>query len=836
LVVLLLAFAMVILPAMATEDHGGVLGSGTCGEALTWVLYEDGHLVVEGSGEMRGSAWYSLRESIRSVSLPEGLTSIGDYAFYECKNMVSDLEIPDSVTTIGYGAFYKCGCSGILTLPKKLTTIGDFAFSEVRFDGNLTIPDGVVSIGKSAFSKTGFTGTLELPDSVTTIGDYAFFGVPFTGSLTIPHYVTEIGSSAFCQTGFTGTLTIPDSVTTIGNHAFYLCGFTGSLTIPGSVESIGEEAFAACVHMSGLLTVEAGVGQIGSFAFDSTEFESVLFVGDAPETGDHILGYRGEQFRVFYYGYCEGWTSETWNGYASKDISPEIIDSGNCGEHLSWVLNNRGELVITGSGAMEDYELLFGIGYGYEVNRITEIHAQSTSPWQCYRTLIRSIVLPDGLTGIGNAAFVNCRYTEGELVLPEGLVTIGECAFLGCSGFTGTLRFPNTVEWIGGRAFFGCTGFGGTLILPDFSGTQVEYHSVGDNAFAFTRFEGTVRIPKELINIFPSVFTHCERLTAFEAEEGYGWSFTVGGILYHYIISWDFSIRLTINQIPAGWSGTVRFPERLWRIDSYAAAGCTQLTGTLKLPDSVEEIMDGAFSDCGLSHIIIPASVRSISDGVFSKSYLLRSVVFEGDVPDMGPNRAYYTFQDTGRDVGGVKIICYASHAKSFTESDLYDAGEGTWCGCPLIVLDDADRIVLSTDSDCFFAVNGTVLTGIPGSTSYEAFMSNFENKSLCVCDRSGRVLDEEYSGTIGTGFKVVALDETGNVTDEATVVVAGDLNGDGKVSAVDRLLLARVLAKWDGYLDPEADMRAADLDRDGNVTAADRMILTKMINGKKGM
>ena len=90
--------------------------SGTTGP-LTWKL-ENGTLTISGTGAMPDYnsftvPWYKYRSSIRQVTIPNSVTSIGNYAFSECSSLTS-ITIPNSVTSIGNYAFY--GCTALVTL------------------------------------------------------------------------------------------------------------------------------------------------------------------------------------------------------------------------------------------------------------------------------------------------------------------------------------------------------------------------------------------------------------------------------------------------------------------------------------------------------------------------------------------------------------------------------------------------------------------------------------------------------------------------------------------------------------------------------------------------
>ena len=170
-------FAFVLLGDDLTIT--GFCGAEGDGSNLTWSLdTETGLLTINGSGAMadydwNGYPWYDFHESINAVSLPEGLTSIGNYAFCGCSFLTS-VTIPDSVTSIGTEAFVGCRSLSSVTFPDSVTSIGWGAFLECSSLTSVTIPDSVTSIGGRAFydcrSLTGVT----IPASVTSIGDEAF--------------------------------------------------------------------------------------------------------------------------------------------------------------------------------------------------------------------------------------------------------------------------------------------------------------------------------------------------------------------------------------------------------------------------------------------------------------------------------------------------------------------------------------------------------------------------------------------------------------------------------------------------------------------------------------
>jgi len=200
--------------------------------------------------------------SLENITIPNSVTSIGDYAFYGCANLTS-INIPRSVTSIASNAF--AGCSGLTSIvvdpenpvyrsedncllqgntlivgcqiseiPNNITSIGDFAFAAHTYLTDIDIPDSVVSIGGSAFRECVNLVSITIPDGLSTIGNYTFQGCGKLSNITLPDGIISIGANAFNSCYSLSSITIPTSVTNIGADAFRYCH---SLTIYTELES-----------------------------------------------------------------------------------------------------------------------------------------------------------------------------------------------------------------------------------------------------------------------------------------------------------------------------------------------------------------------------------------------------------------------------------------------------------------------------------------------------------------------------------------------------------------------------------------------------------------------
>ena len=88
--------------------------------------------------------------SLTSITIPDGVTSIGTYVLRNCYSLTS-IAIPDSVTSIGTYAFYSCYSLASITIPNSVTSINSYTFQNCYSLTSITIPDGVTSIGTYTF-------------------------------------------------------------------------------------------------------------------------------------------------------------------------------------------------------------------------------------------------------------------------------------------------------------------------------------------------------------------------------------------------------------------------------------------------------------------------------------------------------------------------------------------------------------------------------------------------------------------------------------------------------------------------------------------------------------
>ena len=413
----------------------------------------------------------------------------------------------------------------------------------------------------------------------------------------------------------------------------------------------------------------------------------------------------------------------TFNNQTYTDVKTVTVEktghsiSGNscvnCGqpasEGLDMVLISEGEYTVSGIGTCTDTEILIPTTY----NGLPVVSVEASAFLN--NTAITSVVLPDGITSIGENAFNGCEsLTSVTFGKNSQLSSIGPGAFNYCYSLE-SITIPESVTNIGSDAFYYCYGLRSVTF-----GENSQLTSIGEGAFNWCESLESITIPASVTSIGEWAFVECYRLvevwnlsklniTAGSEDNGYVGYYAKRvetepseSYVYTdengYVIYYDGKVKALINY--TGNETKLTIPAGITEINGYAFSYCESLK-SITVPDSVTSIGDWAFCCCAkLTSITIPDSVTSIGDGAFNWCESLESITIPDGVKSIG-NHAF--------------AGCSALESITIPDSVL-NIGDSAFEGCTALESITIPDSVLSIGYSAFEECTALKSITIPGS------------------------------------------------------------------------------------------------------------------------
>ena len=670
----------------------------TCNE--TWSFdSETGVLTISGTGPMedyggKSQPWEALSESITSVVLSDGVTSIGEYAFEDCSSLTS-ITIPNSVTSIGGSAFSNCSSLTSITIPNSVTSIGYYAFrgcyslpvidnihyADTYLVGavnktlsTFSIKEGTRWIGDYAFESCSSLTSITIPKSVTSIGYGVFYdcssltsikvddnntaycdinGVLFDKTITtliqypvgktdtsysIPGSVTSIGDNAFSGCSSLTSVTIPNSVTTIGWSAFYNCSGLTSVTIPSSVTSIERNAFAGCSGLTSII-VESENTQYDSRkncnAIIKTE-TNTLIVGCQNTVIPNSVASIGDWAFVN----CIGLTSITLPNsvksigdfafYGCSGLTSVTIPNG-----VTSIGDNAFDgvpnIVYNGSATGSPWGAKSM--NGYVDGWLVFSDASKTDLVSCSSAATGEIEIPNTVITIGESAFSGCSNIT-SITIPNSVTTIGEYAFQYCSGLT-SVTIGNNVTKIGGWAFAGCEGLKEVHISDIEKWCAIEFYSSSSNPLFYSK---KLYVGDNLVNdlVIPNGVTSIKKYAFINCS---GLTLVTIPESVQTIGAYPFWGCSNLTSVTWNAINCTTYDDGQYVYSPFQ--GCENIT-SFTIGENVESLPHGLCYGLPITSIVIPNKVTAIGSSAFYNCSGLTSVTLPNSVTSIGE----WAFQD----------------------------------------------------------------------------------------------------------------------------------------------------------------------------------------------
>lgn len=295
----------------------------------------------------------------------------------------------------------------------------------------------------------------------------------------------------------------------------------------------------------------------------------------------------------------------------------KLAQTGKCGDHLSYVIDDEGTLTISGTGKMYNYDVMSTSDAPW--NRFYRENEEGTLDWSAVEenVYIHKIIIEEGVESIGDAAFTDFQSLE-SVEFPDSMTVIGAYSFDRC-GKLAEVNVPDSVLVIGEQAFRDTAWYDnqpegivyanrvayalkadatdmtefvirdGTVSLSDglFYGTaeQGYYNEFDRYQYGYSKEINSIVVPDSVVRIGNRVFSDYKYDESYSAlEDKAWWKEQPDGVVY-------------IGKVAFGYKGEI--PEH----------------GVLTFREDTVGIADGAFS--GFEKVIIPKSVKYIGKGAF---------------------------------------------------------------------------------------------------------------------------------------------------------------------------------------------------------------------------
>jgi len=546
----------------------------------------------------------------------------------------------------------------------------------IYYDLNTTAKTAAV-----ASNPNYYTGAIDIPSSfvyngstynVKSIGSRAFLSCSEMTSINFPTSVTSIGSSAFERCTGLAEVVIGSGVTSIDYEAFKNCSGIRSLTLPSSLKTIENEAFSGCTSLAEIIAKRTTPPTIVSTTFEGVDKTACMVY--VPE-GCKSTYANATNWKVF-----------------SSIVELTVVATGSCGDNVTYTIYSDMTMVISGTGAMKNYVGDNG-GSIYRMN-------------DTYYKRVKRVIIEDGVTTIGNAAFFDFSALISVLI-PNSVTRIGISAFSICTGLTSVL-IPNSVTYIGMCAFeaSGLT----SISIPN------SVNTIENQAFQGCSNLTTVIIGSGDLkfNGRGFIFNGCNSLTSIIVDKE--------NQKYDSRNNCNAIIETSTNTVILGCKNTV-IPSSVTSIGYEAFNGCDGLT-SISIPISVTSIGSSAFSSCSnLSYVSIPSSVTSIGSYAFCYCSDLTSISIPYSVNYIG-NGAF----------GGCTNLSWISVASSNSYYDSRDncnaiietSTNKLVAGCKNTVIPNS---VTSIGSYAFYYCYGLSSVTIPNN------VTSIGSYAFCNCD-----------------------------------------------------------------------------------------------------
>ena len=426
------------------------------------------------STELPADAFYKYAGT--SVTLPEGLTAVGDYAFQEC-SALTEVVFPETVRSFGKNVFYDNTAIKYVTFPETVDSFGARMFRGCTSLVSVVIPEGVTALGGDTFHSNESLVSVTLPSTLTELGNYEFYNCSSLVSVTLPASLETFGNYLFEGCSSLEEVTFlsltDDSLSFRSSNAPFNEGLTSlkKITLGDGVTYIPNYMFYGAEGAEIVFSENCKIKGIGEYAFRDTAISSID-LSECTEIGEYAFVNCTFTSFVVPYGITSLGTNvfqnctalETvWLPDTLTELSKYLFDGCTSLQTVyTYTMDEPGEMVLRNEieEGTADLSCITNIpNYSFQNTAIKQVifsdELTTIGTDAFLGSALTSVTVPGSVATVDTHAFENCVSLE-TVVIEEGVTIIDTSAFAGCTALQ-EISLPDTLLTIETNAFNGCT-------------------------------------------------------------------------------------------------------------------------------------------------------------------------------------------------------------------------------------------------------------------------------------------------------------------------------------------------------------------------------------------